>query len=128
LFRGKDLSGNWYYGLLAEVKTNKMQIPMGKYISNSVGASYAYAIRPETVCEYTGLTDKNGKKIFEGDIVKTKQYGKDNGKGANFNDYDIFQVVFKEGVFWIDNLSRRFTVSDVVEIIGNIHDNPKLLK
>ncbi len=79
---------------------------------------------PETVGQYTGLTDKNGKKIFEGDIVK--------GNEEIFTEDIIFTVVF-------DEYCRYMIVSSYghyllarnhkdVEVIGNIHDNPELLK
>lgn len=57
LFRGKDVRGNWHIGLLAH---------MGNawYISNKAGVSTAYEVIPETVGQYTGLTDKSGTKIF----------------------------------------------------------------
>ncbi len=85
----------------------------------------------ETLCEYTGLTDKNGKQIFEGDIVKTKYYGKDSGCGQNFNEYDYFTVVFHEASFCIENAIRRFIITAEsakrFEIVGNVFDNPELL-
>ena len=81
---------------------------------------------PETVGQYTGLTDKNGKKIFEGDIVKdsfllgkvvyaTPQDGFDGIAG--FMVDDVFDGLQNYNDFW-----------NQVEVIGNIHDNPELLK
>lgn len=83
---------------------------------------------PETVGQYTGLTDKNGKKIFEGDIVKDHESGL------------YGEVVFATAQDGFDGISG-FMVDDIndglqnyngfwhfVEIIGNIHDNPELLK
>ncbi len=91
-------------------------------------------IDPKTVCQYTGLTDKNGKKIFEGDICKTKFFGKDDGKGRNYSDYDVFKVSYEEGTFFLENNRRQFSATyipdmagDGIEVIGNIFDNPELL-
>ena len=71
----------------------------------------------------TGLRDKNGKLIFEGDIVRTKEYGREVG-GVNVWDYDTFTVKFDECRFCVDNDSRSFGLSAriKVEIIGNIHN------
>lgn len=95
--------------------------------SYSIMMSVFYEIIPETVGQYTGLTDKNSKKIFEGDIVKIYLY---EPKGlANYEigciKYDDIKARFvfctEKGNYGIDN-------SNVFEVIGNIHDNPELLK
>ena len=89
---------------------------------------------PETVGQYTGLTDKNGKKIFEGDIGKYKQTD-----GAKWNGRPIMctgKVIYntKTASFAVDSIDEigsknfdYFPIKDF-EVIGNIHDNPELLK
>jgi uncharacterized phage protein (TIGR01671 family) len=90
-----------------------------------------YIGKYEDLEQYVGLCDMNGKMIFEGDIVRTREFGKDDGKGHNFNDFDIFTVVYHLSSFCIENESRRFIIGDKsvnLEVIGNIHGNPSLLE
>lgn len=150
LFRGKLNNGSWAYGNL-EVKTDGICIitpddtPIG---------SYGQVIA-ETVGQYTGLTDKNGKKIFEGDIVKivdfqmgvVVQEGGTFGIGINpsidwdYLDSEICTITGCENrpyfcrndnfcSFWelMWNYNQEENSCCVVEIIGNIHDTPELLK
>jgi uncharacterized phage protein (TIGR01671 family) len=81
---------------------------------------------PETIGQYTGLTDKNGKKIFEGDIVKTDKFNTPNK--FYVIKYDLLLGAF----IGEDNGTMYFTTfdgdSELFEIIGNIHDNPELLE
>lgn len=88
----------------------------------------------ETLGRYVGLTDKNGRKIYEGDIVKTKYYGKLSADGrVNFADYDVFEISYDKGAFCTNNNMRLFSLrtlnnSSWLEVIGNIHDNPELVR
>lgn len=115
-FRGKLNNGEWAYGNL-EVKTDKVCIitpddtPLGKYGQ----------VIPETVGQYTGLTDKNGTKIFEGDILAI---------GENGKRYQTVSVSFKDGAFRVSHYAINLLESRNIEseVIGNIHDNPELLK
>ena len=118
LFRGKRTNnGEWVEGDL-------IHLPNGISI---LANGYAYVI-PETVGQYTGLTDKNGKKIFEGDIIDTPDrlikvvwFTPNAQFDLNFIRYanDIIITNFK-GIHMRD--LKEY------EIIGNIHDNPELLK
>ena len=84
-----------------------------------------YRVYPGTVGQYTGLTDKNGKKIFEGDVVKI---------GSEIIEWKCYhEVVFEEGQ-WFYLHKTPFAKSymgawgnSIVEVIGNIYDNPELL-
>ena len=123
LFRGKTEKGEWvqgfyvYYVLSPLPKQQFHRITTGKGIG--YGATESYDVIPETVGQYTGLTDKNGTKIFEGDIVK--------------HPIGTFVVKFLNGTFLSslteDNyLSFLCEIHNQSEVIGNIHDNPELLK
>ena len=126
LFRGKDIAGNWHYGDLINL-TKEI-----KQICNHNQLEHAHSVNPETVGQYTGLTDKNGKKIFEGDIVV---YNTNTHRATN---KEIHEVVFEtrggSGYFGIkiSNLETwQFCLSvpaKLMEVVGNIHDNPELLK
>lgn len=74
---------------------------------------------PETVSQYTGLTDANGKKIFEEDIVR---YSNGFGHIEWAQLHGAFMCVEENGEYWewLDNMYD-------IEILGNIHDNPELL-
>ena len=115
LFRGKlQSNGEWSFGNLNVSLRGTVIITPDE---TSIG-KYGQVI-PETVGQYTGLNDKNGKKIFEGDIVKYK-----NNSPCKVGYIDSqFVMMWK-------NFYRNFEqVYDYkIEVIGNIHDNSELLK
>lgn len=75
----------------------------------------------ETVGQYTGLTDKHGNKFFEGDICKHRSYYSGN--------IVISVVTYTDGQFLaMPDKNSGFNLSDELEVIGNIHDNPELLE
>lgn len=115
LFRGKMIAnGKWSEGNLLVTKQGCCITP---------DATVYVAVDPETVGQYTGLTDKNGTKIFEGDIVK---YG-DTVHNVVFeqrNGTAYFGLVYST----LETLSFGY-YQDLkqIEVIGNIYDNPELV-
>lgn len=153
LYRGKRVdNGEWVYGdLIKDYLSGQYFIhPYGDSANESdkVGEEgclrfFSFEVIPETICEYTGLTNKNGKKIFEGDIVQapsnlagTEFYIGTIGFG-NFSDYsdNIYTGFFikwknvpeystlRQSIIWWRDEQDRF-----LNIIGNIFDNPELLE
>ena len=91
---------------------------------------FSFEIDSKTVCQYTGLIDETEKKIYEGDIVKTSQYGVDDGNGHNYAGFDTFSVKFSDGGFCLKNEWRIFNLRPLgnFEVIGNIFDDPELIE
>lgn len=129
LFRGKTKKGDWAYGYV-QINSNEMALiyPIDDFIGIKV--------IPETVGQYTGLTDKNGKKIFESDIVKAIQteYDEDKEKEPIVFEF-IGEMIFEDGCFGlrtkhiVDFYAPMWEEEDVkLEVIGNLFDNPELLE
>lgn len=130
VFRGKKKGdGKWIQGLLF---ANIFKNPVIRYFKefpfqNCLPLQKDYEVLPETVGQYTGLTDKNGRKIFENDIVivTTINIDEEDGYGIIVWDEDAARYI-------IELLSIVIDFDNVygheVEVIGNIHDNPELLK
>lgn len=129
LFKAKTVSGNWVNGLLANIGDKW-------YISNKAGRPFAYEVRPETICQFTGLCDKNGNKIWENDIIKYHfgeiyapiKYGCyqncfDSQKTEHLGfyvDWTGDKCLRKDLGYWIDMVYAM--------PVGNIFDNPELLQ
>lgn len=121
LFRGKMIAnGKWSEGNLLVTKRGCCITP-----DATVLGSYG-AVDPETVGQYTGMLDKNGTKIFEGDIIDFSKRSEDDGYGVVEYDADEteFEVIYDS---YYDGLGRRYYPRDI-EVVGNIYDNPELLE
>ena len=158
LFRGKAIDDNWYYGVPLVFTED--------YVCMTAPHTYNKAVIPETVGQYTGLTDKNGKKIFEGDIVKCKHDWQNQGRTMDtdevafleqkirgaygkyidktlgeffrwryhyFRNYAVEYYVLNGG--WrvrngscFHSLTQTYITNRDLEVIGNIYDNPELMK
>ena len=119
LFRGKRVdNGEWAYGMPCATEESGIFS-----IQTLVGG--IFDIIPETVGQYTGLTDKNGKKIFEGDIVKNEY---EKGHYQYFKIFYCDRTHMWQGENKYGMLSKVYQMLGTLEVIGNIHDNPELLK
>lgn len=145
LFRGKCVdNGEWVYGYYYESKISgcfilSHKIKVRKKDEVVVNDSFEVAeVISETVGQYTGLTDKNGKKIFEGDIIRavTLDTGKEQtavvcfGNFIDENNGDEYIGFFIE-FDGIKTTAAQLAMEECknrIEVIGNIHDNPELLK
>lgn len=150
-FRGKAESGEWLYGDLLQVANEVYIAPSdGDWfdfiprIENNVFnlPHPKYAVIPETVGQYIGLNDKNGKEIYEEDIVKRQRIGfYDNIKyigvvryyetdcrfGIETSPKPYFErILFSSGEQEFNDGRCTITYTDEFEVIGNIHDNPEL--
>ena len=127
LFRGKRTdNGKWVYGNFVRGCDEKYAYIV-EFGNRELCRNYVN-VNPETVGQYTGLTDKNGTKIFEGDIVKSCEYD-DIYFVRYFNDdnYPAFDCVPDVPLCECNGLA--FLVNtEGCEIIGNVHDNPELLR
>lgn len=131
LFRGKRKdNGEWIDGYYVRLNGNHHRIYTG-YAEIDCGEYFAdwVEIDPGTRGEYTGLCDKNGKRIFEGDVILYR--GKAEGIIVYGNRYNktAFIIEYTQGTAWdyLGNDGLGIIVSEI-EVIGNIHDNPELLE
>ena len=125
LFRGKQVGNDqWIEGDLRHLENGVVGIVTEQNL-------FSVVVRPETVGQYTGLKDKNGRRIFEGDILLERR----------FYFGDIFYIIeWCESSFGV-RMHRQDRTSDIVipiddsefgsspdalEVVGNIHDNPEL--
>ena len=137
LFRGKRIdNGEWVHGSLLKVTHNGNTYNLifadnFLFVFGEATATEHACVHPETVGQFTGLTDKNGKKIFEGDIIRAKL---ESGNHEGFA-WPNMPVDFHQGSFCLNDRKGyvfaalgSFAPSVTFEVIGNIHDNPELLE
>ena len=133
-YRAKDLVGSWCYGE-PHIQRKRPHIHSDINITNYIDA--------ETVCQFTGLYDKNGDEIYEGDIVDWTFFYTSGGlQGVVEKDITLRGVikwgtagfVFEvwrndfENAGWYGIASLNFDSTSDIEIVGNIYDNPELVE
>lgn len=133
LFRGKAINrdngyhrtnyknGDWVYGLITRQYDERFRM-LPAEMTDIKGVS-GIEVDYKTIGQYTGLTDKNGKKVFEGDIIRKTNEGR-HPQIFTVNIRTNFRV--NEEVYY--SPCDHFTESCEYEIIGNIHDNSELLE
>lgn len=156
LFRGKRVdNGEWVYGSfvmdVTELRQRKRQVS-DPILANGFIRRYDFQnhkvemfdVERETVGQFTGLTDKNGKRIFEGDILEFDDCGEtgyEYKEGFYFTNravvawrhsaWEFGKFMYHDSCVLEEMYSSREDFIEIFkysEIIGNIHDNPELLK
>jgi len=115
-FRGKRIdNGEWVYGFL-------IQYENGWFICNFIGDAYQYEVDPSTVGQFTGFKDKNGKEIYEDDLVQVLDYASWEG---------LYKVVWDEESLMyvlVDAYGDKEKMCEFEHYLvrGDIHENPEL--
>ena len=132
LFRGKSRDGEWVYGSLvvAEGKVYIFEDDGWTFISSISGTidGIVQYVIPESVGQYTGLKDKNGKKIFEGDLLSINRSKEENTicPEVAFSDFQWICVIRNDERFKYYR-HRLQDNPNKYEVIGNVHDNPEMI-
>lgn len=137
IFKAKRIdNGGWVEGWILKDEVTGQYFIHGS--GNSVNESdkvneegclrfVAFEVDTSTICQYTGLTDKNGQKIWEHDIVRRTDLHLTEQPSVGIIEYDVENTAFV--IHWIDvvNYSPTYPWKDKIEVIGNVFDNPELL-
>ena len=128
LFRGKRIdNGEWVEGNLFVPDKVDFRKPPTEILMATNIVRISYEVDPETVGQYTGLKDKNGKRVFEGDICQHEKTGRTisvswHGTMAGY----VWSKRIEDSHLF--DFGELFRVHDKYAVIGNIHDNPELLE
>lgn len=127
LFRGKRVdNGEWIEGFFAKSGDKTFIL-----IDSDIAFGYVTMkeVLSETIGQYTGLTDKNGRKIFEGDIVELTYYTlPEERKVMAEVAYEEESAAFVLYSFGTENKGICGEICNTNKVIGNIHDNPEIME
>lgn len=131
VFRAKSIEGEWVYGGGVVYTEGSGYILVGNDFDRISSGIYelhraAHIVNPDTVGEWTGLVDKYGTNVFEGDIIGRRG----DEKHKSVVRYGEFNCSCCDGVYgwYLDGGDiRDFYSGTSLEVIGNIHDNPELI-
>nr|DAZ40915.1 MAG TPA: YopX protein [Caudoviricetes sp.] len=128
LFRGKRKTDNeWLYGFPYITRKNAVKI---NWYCSEFGSMRTDEVDPETVGQFTGLTDKNDVKIFEGDIIeghRSSQWNHELMRCVITYNRDHFEARYYPRGIHGNYFTYKIMFSKDVVVIGNIYDNPELI-
>lgn len=118
-FRGQDYQGKWHYGSLITLTDDSGELNYfileGNYELQTMEPFEDFIlVKPETVGQFTGLYDKNGKEIYEGDIVEVLD--------------TRMAVTYVNSSFRLRECTLACYDTKSIEVIGNVFDNPEMIK
>ena len=124
------MSGEWVYGNF--IHSKRFEGCFNEFRIHNPDTGVESDVDPDTVGQFTGMEDKNRNKIFEGDLI-TNSLGYNYTVEFENGSFQLFHTKLKE---WNQKplrwglLSRAFEIEErfLIEVIGNIHDNPELIK
>ena len=128
-FRGMCANGIMRYGRLSQDKENST-LYYKEYSQRICWDNSNIPVSNKTLGQFTGLKDKNGKEIFEGDVLKFKFTDCEKDK----ENFIIVECIFQDGRFLMDEIEKKdlacyyYFEDELVEVIGNIYENPELLE
>lgn len=129
-FRGKRVvNGEWVEGDgIVAVGNDYCSIPLTKNVTSDDYHMTLAKVIPETVGQFTGLHDKDGKEIWEGDFIKLDEEYKGHGQNPTYVIFHYSKWMTQGTQYFGHKFDLTSFSLDRMIVIGNIHDNPELLK